>query len=160
MRGYHIRIALAPPKSAPGSSTTTSTSYKQQSPASSATGTQPFVPSSLFQPLPAHGSRFSARRNTLSVYKPPSDEEKAQEDSSDRRDYRFGPIRVDWVDFSRMDPPGSSFIKVSSGKEREKAAQRRGKPLSLKACATRSAAITHRSSSLEIPPDVPCPTRR
>ncbi|KAI0741537.1 zf-UBP-domain-containing protein [Daedaleopsis nitida] len=130
MRGYHIRISLTHPKALPGPSSTTSTSYKQQSAiaASGATGTQPFVPSSLFQPLPAHGPRFSARRNTLSVYKPPLDKEKQQEDSSDSRDYRFGPIRVDWVDFSSMDPPVSSFIKVSSGKEREKPAQRRGEP--------------------------------
>lgn len=133
MRGYHIRIQLSPSTSPSGpSSSSTSTSYKHKQASSISTALsatpQPFVPSSLFQPLPPHPPRFLTRRNTLSAYNSPSEKEKqVEQNQSDRRDYRFGPIRVDWLDFSHMDAPGSSFIKVGSGKEKEKpAAQRRG----------------------------------
>ena len=130
MRAYHIRITLFPPSSSSGpSSATTSTSYKQRSHVSShstSSGGAPFVPTSLFQPLPSNPPRYAARRNTLSVYGIPS--AGSDKSASERacKDYRLGPIHVDWVDFSRMDTPGASFIKVGSGKERERSAQRKG----------------------------------
>ncbi len=127
MRGYHIRISLARPNiPAQSSSSATSTSYKHTS---AIPGAQAFVPSSLFQPLPAHAPRFASRRNTFSVQNLSTEKEKQPEDP-ERRDYRFGPLRIDWVEFSDMDAPRSSFMKVGSasgsGKDKEKSAQRRG----------------------------------
>ncbi|KAI0731290.1 zf-UBP-domain-containing protein [Earliella scabrosa] len=132
MRGYHIRISLASPSSAAPSSSATSTSYKHKQASSISTPSGAvFVPSSLFQPLPAHTSRSAARRNTFSVHATPFEKDK-QTEAPDRSDYRLGPIRVDWIDFSSMDAPGSSFVKVSTGKEKEKPAQRRGEPATAK----------------------------
>ena len=127
MRGYHIRITLAPPSLAPGpSSATTSTSYKHTPSisVSSSSSSSPFAPSSLFQPLPSHAPRYAARRNTLSVYSAPEKDKSTEKRA--RRDCRLGPIRVDWVDFSDMDVPGAAFIKVGSGKERDRSAQKKG----------------------------------
>ncbi|KAF8909339.1 BRCA1-associated protein 2-domain-containing protein [Gymnopilus junonius] len=45
-----------------------------------------FIPASLFQPLPSHSAKSSLRRNTLSQPK----------------DYRYGPITIDWIDFDHM----------------------------------------------------------
>ncbi|KAI9066959.1 zf-UBP-domain-containing protein [Trametes sanguinea] len=123
MRGYHIRITLVAPSEQP--QTATSASYKQTSSiasGSSHSGSHPFVPTSLFQQLPSHNPKsLGARRNTLSVY---SGSLEKQAESRARADYRLGPIRIDWADLSDMDPAGG-FKKVSSGKEREKAGQRR-----------------------------------
>ncbi|KAI0766571.1 zf-UBP-domain-containing protein [Trametes elegans] len=120
MRAYHIRISLLAPSAS--STSATSASYKQTSSfasgsASSSHTTSPFVPSSLFQPLPAHSynPKSSARRNTLSVYNTTS-EKHAQ--APERADYRLGPIRIDWADLSKMDAAGG-FKKVGAGKERE-----------------------------------------
>ena len=128
MRGYHIRIALTIPIPSQGASSATSTSYKQTS---AIPGTQAFIPGSLFQPLPSHAPRFASRRNTFSVPTFASEKEK-QPEEPDRKDYRYGPLCVDWVDFPDMDTPGSSFIRVGSssgsGKDRDRSAQRRGKP--------------------------------
>ncbi|KDR80572.1 hypothetical protein GALMADRAFT_240888 [Galerina marginata CBS 339.88] len=49
-----------------------------------------FIPASLFQPLPSHSKKSSQRRNTLSG--PPAQ----------TKDYRFGPITIDWIDFDHM----------------------------------------------------------
>ncbi len=124
MRAYHIRISLARQNPSQSSSSATSTSYKQTSAIS---GAQAFVPSSLFQPLPSHAPRFASRRNTFSVQNLSAEK---QPEDPERRDYRFGPLRIDWVEFSDMDAPRSSFMKVGSasgsGKDKEKSAQRRG----------------------------------
>lgn len=71
MRGYHIRIALKH-KSHP------STSASDQ-----------FTPSSLFEQLPSHNPKSTARRN-------------ATVNPQKLKDYRFGPIRIDWADFDGM----------------------------------------------------------
>ncbi|TFK89171.1 zf-UBP-domain-containing protein [Polyporus arcularius HHB13444] len=130
MRAYHIRISLARPNPSQSSSSATSTSYKQTSAIS---GAQAFVPSSLFQPLPSHAPRFASRRNTFSVQNLSAEK---QPEDPERRDYRFGPLRIDWVEFSDMDAPRSSFMKVGSasgsGKDKEKSAQRRGEPATAK----------------------------
>jgi hypothetical protein len=72
MPGYHIQIVLNPPR----------TSH-QPHPDS-------FIPASLFQPLPNHSSKSTLlRRDTLSR-------------SNLNKDYRTGPIRIDWIDFEQM----------------------------------------------------------
>ena len=127
MRGYHIRITLVSTNSAPGpSSAATSTSYKHTPSisVSSSSSSSPFIPSSLFQPLPSHTPQYAARRNTLSVYSAPEKDKSPGQRA--RRDCRLGTIRVDWVDFSDMDVPGAAFIKVGSGKERDRSAQKKG----------------------------------
>ena len=48
-----------------------------------------FIPASLFQPLPSHSPKSTHRRDTLS--RPILN-----------KDYRTGPIRVDWIDFEEM----------------------------------------------------------
>ncbi len=80
-RGYHIRIVLNP-ESDPSSK-------------------KPFVPASLFQPLPNHSPKSSIRRNTFS------------RPSAENKDYRLGPITIDWVDFDYM-----SILHSASGKEK------------------------------------------
>lgn len=126
MRGYHIRISLVAPSAPASSSTATSGSYKQASAiASAASGSRSdtFIPRYLFQQLPSHNPKSSARRNTLSVH---STGAHPHVQNQKRTDYRHGPIRVDWVDFSHMDEVGG-FKKVSAGKERETSGLRRGK---------------------------------
>ncbi|KAJ7493434.1 hypothetical protein B0H11DRAFT_2172145 [Mycena galericulata] len=59
-----------------------------------------FTPGSVFVKLPAHAPKSTARRNAL--YNPRD------------KDYRFGPIRLDWVDFKMTDKP----VAASSGKAR------------------------------------------
>jgi len=75
MRGYHLRIVLNPEN-------TSSRSSHQPSPES-------FVPASLFQPLPSHSPKSTLRRNTLSR-------------QNLNKDYRVGPICIDWIDFDQM----------------------------------------------------------
>ncbi len=117
--GYHLRICVS--KSTP--QTSTSSSYQR-----SHINSTEFVPSSLFQPLPSHPPKSTARRYTFhhpqnqgkSRFEDPSSEEEV------RRDYRYGRLRIDWVDFDNMDIPGVK--KTTIGKEKEKSG--RGKRLS------------------------------
>ena len=78
MRGYHIQIFLHSP---------------------STSNTDTFIPTSLFQHLPAQTPRHTARRNALFNPK--------------HKDYRYGPIRFDWVDFDNMG------TITTNGKEKE-----------------------------------------
>jgi BRCA1-associated protein len=48
-----------------------------------------FIPASLFQPLPSHSPKSTLRKNTLSR-------------PNLNKDYRVGPISVDWIDFDQM----------------------------------------------------------
>ena len=48
-----------------------------------------FVPASLFQPLPSHSPKSTLRRDTLSR-------------ANLNKDYRTGPISIDWIDFEQM----------------------------------------------------------
>ncbi|PPR03194.1 hypothetical protein CVT26_008042 [Gymnopilus dilepis] len=50
-----------------------------------------FIPASLFQPLPSHSAKSTVRRNTLSRPLP-----------HQTKDYRYGPITIDWIDFDHM----------------------------------------------------------
>jgi BRCA1-associated protein len=86
MRGYHINIRL------------------QSSPESKTSSTS-FIPASLFQHLPAHKAKLTARRNSL--FNPA------------HQDYRFGLIRLDWVDFEDMSKAAYNTNIGPSGKEKE-----------------------------------------
>ncbi|KAI9511598.1 hypothetical protein F5148DRAFT_1274209 [Russula earlei] len=76
MRAYHVRIVVQ--RISPSKSEQPST----------------FTPLSLWQPLPTHPYRSTARRNA--TFNPRG------------KDYRFGPIALDWVDLDNMD--ASLFI--------------------------------------------------
>ncbi|KAG2129212.1 uncharacterized protein EDB93DRAFT_1256339 [Suillus bovinus] len=58
-----------------------------------------FTPKALFQSLPSHRPKSTARRNAL--FNPA------------HKDYRFGPIRLDWIDFE------SSSSTMYAGKEKQ-----------------------------------------
>lgn len=112
--GYHIRISLE--KQAASTSASTSTSYNQRSGSIS----DQFVPTSLFEPLPSHPPRTTARRNT--VHHPNQGPESSRDigKSPERLDFRLGPLRVDWVDFEEPLPMESPVTKKNTvGKERE-----------------------------------------
>ncbi|KZT06033.1 zf-UBP-domain-containing protein [Laetiporus sulphureus 93-53] len=115
MRNYHIRISLRPP-SPPAP--TNSTSYTPPSVATPAT----YIPHSLFQTLPSHRSQTTARRYTLTNDYKPED----ISSPSEPRDYRFGPIKIDWVDCTSGDMNGSAMKKTGVGKEKERG---RGDPV-------------------------------
>lgn len=103
--GYHIRISV----SKPAQTSQTSSSYSRPQFNEAAE----FIPSSLFQILPAHPPKSTGRRYTF--HHPRSQTPAEQEHT----DYRFGPLRIDWVDFdtSAMDVSGSK--KAAIGKERD-----------------------------------------
>lgn len=92
MQGCHIRIVLHLKALQP-------TSKSSSSP-------DTFIPRSLFQQLPAQTPKHTARRNALINPK--------------HKDYRYGPVRVDWIDFENMN------TAVLGGKEK---AQGRGKQM-------------------------------
>ena len=85
-RGYHIRIVLYP-KSNPSSLKL------------NINDSLSFIPTSLFQQLPAQKPRQTTRQNALH--------------NSKQKDYRYGPIRLDWVEFDKM----STGVVI--GKEKE-----------------------------------------
>lgn len=60
-----------------------------------------FVPQTLFQRLPSHPPKPTLRRNAIF--------------NSAHRDYRYGPIRLDWTEFEHM-----STSELSSGKEKDR----------------------------------------
>jgi BRCA1-associated protein len=93
MQGYHIRIVLHLKASQPTSKSSSSSNISDT-----------FIPRSLFQQLPAQTPKHTARRNALINPK--------------HKDYRYGPVRVDWIDFENMN------TVVLGGKEK---AQGRGK---------------------------------
>ncbi|KAL1686584.1 hypothetical protein GGG16DRAFT_63998 [Schizophyllum commune] len=79
MRSYHIIISVQ-------RKIELSTSYPHPA--------DVFVPTNLFQHLPAHRPKPTKRKNALYNY--------------EKKDYRLGPIRLDWVDFETMNNPASS----------------------------------------------------
>jgi hypothetical protein len=85
MRGYHIQIVIHsnPPLSS----------------SSLFPNTDTFIPTSIFQHLPAQPPKHTARRHALFNPK--------------HKDYRYGPIRLDWIDFDNM---GTVAV---NGKEKE-----------------------------------------
>jgi BRCA1-associated protein len=91
MRHYHIRISLH-------RKTVLNTNAADNSDSE-------FIPTSLFQYLPAQKARSTVRRNATF--------------NSSRKDYRFGPIRIDWVDFEDMNKVMNSG---TGGKEKDSGA--------------------------------------
>lgn len=73
MRGYHIRITVE-----------RKTEISQSHPPVVDT----FIPRSIFEHLPSQPAKSTSRRNA--TFNPA------------HRDYRFGPIRLDWIDFENM----------------------------------------------------------
>ena len=90
MRSYHIRIRVTV-QSASTATTTTTTTRKT---AHAAWTTDTYTPKSIFESLPSHTPRKTSRNNAIL--------------GSKRRDYRYGPIRIDWLDLNSSRP--SSFI--------------------------------------------------
>lgn len=86
MRAYHVRIVLHHISSSKSEQANT------------------FTPLSLWQPLPAHAYKSTARRNA--TFNPRG------------KDYRFGSIALDWVDLDNMPPP----LFVSQGRADPKGA--------------------------------------
>lgn len=66
---------------------------------------QTFTPKHIFQRLPPHKPSLN-RRDSIN-----------QEET---KDYRFGPLRVDWMDFERQGDLLGRKPSVSTGKERER----------------------------------------
>jgi BRCA1-associated protein len=85
MRGYHIRIRVTvkPATKSPAKATTWAADT--------------FIPKSVFENLPAHTPRETSRNNAIL--------------GSKRRDYRYGPIRIDWLDLKSSPPTTSSIEK-------------------------------------------------
>ncbi|KAL4246242.1 hypothetical protein ABKN59_009219 [Abortiporus biennis] len=115
-RGYHIRISVD--KSSHLSSV--STSYNTRTLNNSGI----YIPHSLFEPLPSHPSRTLARRNTLHHphHRGGESSSPASRISQEHLDYRYGPIRLDWIDFENME---NSIVtkKPSVGKEKQGSAR-------------------------------------
>ena len=88
MQAYHFRIVVH---------------RNQHSPPLSHTAQDWVLPASLWQPLPAQTPKHTARRNAL--FNPA------------HKDYRFGPIRIDWVDLENMSKP------ILGGKEKQLSAR-------------------------------------
>lgn len=85
MQGYHIRIVLH-------------LKALQSTSKSSSASKDTFVPRSIFQQLPVQIPKHTTRRNALINPK--------------HKDYRYGPVSIDWVDFENMN------AAVVSGKEK------------------------------------------
>ena len=73
MRGYHIRIAVQ---------------RKTEISRSHPPLVDTFLPKSVFEHLPSQPAKPTLRKNA--IFNPA------------HRDYRFGPIRLDWIDFENM----------------------------------------------------------
>lgn len=127
MRGYHIRIRVT----AQSTPTTTPASSK---PARAAWVTDTFIPKSIFESLPSHTPRKTSRKNAIL--------------GSKRKDYRYGPIRIDWLDLESTSRPSSSItqkplrsaktdtmdtasIAIASGNGKEKVLRERSEPSGL-----------------------------
>ncbi|KAL1745851.1 hypothetical protein HDZ31DRAFT_35449 [Schizophyllum fasciatum] len=87
MRDYHIIISVQ---------RKIQTSISHPHPADT------FIPTSLFQHLPAHKPKATKRKNALYNY--------------ENKDYRLGPIRLDWVDFETMNASASAGKARQEGK--------------------------------------------
>lgn len=118
--GYHIRISLTKPIHVPVPAE--SSSFKQTY-FDTSSSRSTFTPTSLFQLLPAHPQKQSARRYTIHHPRLTQEELLGNNTSSDssasQKDYRLGPLRIDWVDFDTMDLEGVK--KSGVGKEKQTA---------------------------------------
>ncbi|KAI0077709.1 zf-UBP-domain-containing protein [Panus rudis PR-1116 ss-1] len=129
--GYHIRISLSNPAASPynaSSSSAASASYTHRPTPSVATShKRTYIPNSLFEPLPSHTTsspRAISRRNTVHHSKRPVTSHVGDSADSEHKDYRFGPIHVDWVDIEEspnmeISSSPTQSKKIAVGKERE-----------------------------------------
>ncbi|EKM50439.1 uncharacterized protein PHACADRAFT_263734, partial [Phanerochaete carnosa HHB-10118-sp] len=97
--GYHLRLEVSKSTQTPS----TPSSYQR-----SHLDSNTFIPSSIFQSLPAHQAKPTGRRYSFFL---PRDQARLSEaappgEPSAYKDYRFGPLRVDWVDFDDMNLNG------------------------------------------------------
>lgn len=92
MRGYHVRIRVTIQPATP----TTPTAAKTPTKAAAWT-TNTFVPKSIFESLPSHNPRKTSKNKAIL--------------GSKRRDYRYGPIRIDWLDLKGSSPHTTPSIK-------------------------------------------------
>ncbi|GJE91160.1 ring finger and zf-UBP domain-containing protein [Phanerochaete sordida] len=125
--GYHIRLQV----SKPAQTIPASSSYQR-----AALGSDAFIPSSIFQSLPAHPPKQTGRRYTFHLPRDqaqPEDSEKTAEPSA-YKDYRLGPLRVDWVDFDDMEVSGLT----RNASKKEKGQNSRGGPATGKFTAART----------------------
>ena len=100
MRGYHIRIRVTVRSTSTATKTPTTT-VATGTPARAAWTTDTYVPKSIFESLPSHTPKKTSRKNATL--------------GSKRRDYRYGPIRIDWLDLKSASQPSSSIKKPKSG---------------------------------------------
>ena len=89
MLGYHVKIRVT----AQPASTVTTTTATTRKPARAAWTTNTYIPKSIFESLPSHTPRKTSRNHATL--------------GSKRKDYRYGPIRIDWLDLNSSRP---SFI--------------------------------------------------
>ena len=112
MRGYHVKIRVTV-QSTSTTATTTATARKL---GRAAWTTDTHIPKSIFESLPSHTPRKTSRNHAIL--------------GSKRKDYRYGPIRIDWLDLNGSGPSfisggtktsaeGDTMDSVASGKERD-----------------------------------------
>jgi BRCA1-associated protein len=123
MRGYHIRIRVTAQSTSTPTKTPTTTATTGK-PARATWSTDTFTPKSIFESLPSHTPRKTSKKNATL--------------GSKRRDYRYGPIRIDWLDLKSSPPLPSSAegpktgtmgdapTTSASGNGKEKGPRRRG----------------------------------
>ena len=95
MRGYHIRIRVTSQSTSTATKTPTTTAKTGAPRAAWTTGT--YIPKSIFEILPSHTPKKTSRNNAIL--------------GSKRTDYRYGPIRIDWLDLKSSPQLSSSVIK-------------------------------------------------
>jgi len=100
MKGYHIVIRVTAQSNFTATKTHTTTA-KTGTPARAAWTTNTFIPKSIFERLPSHTPRKTSRNNAIL--------------GSKRRDYRYGPIRIDWLDLKGSSQPYPSIEKSKNG---------------------------------------------
>lgn len=105
MRGYHIRIRVTvrPASTVTKTSDTTATT---RTPARAAWTTDTYIPKSIFESLPSHIPRKTSKKSATL--------------GSKTRDYRHGPIRIDWLDLKSSSQSSSSIKKPKSSAKGDK----------------------------------------
>ena len=100
MRGYHVRIRVTAQSTSATAPTRLTRTTKTGKPTRAAWTTETFIPKSIFESLPSHTPRKTPRNNATF--------------SSKRRDYRYGPIRIDWLDLKSPSQSSSSMKELES----------------------------------------------
>src|ERR1700731_1669811 len=115
---YHLLIHLCPttPSHRPSASlpsTSSSSSFASTTTrTASRRHTPTYTPHSLFQPLPAHKPAPADPDSALTL----GHDRHNRSHQQDFQDYRFGPLRIDWVDL----PKGTMPAPETHASEKEK----------------------------------------